>query len=182
MRLFAWSLMIVCAFTLGCEQPEETLPPSVTPETSGTSDDGHDHDHEGDHDHDGDHDHGEEGHSHPEGDHDHGEGETHEDADEGAPEDEDSASTKTPELIRFVADKSIKVPNMMCPYSCWPNVKKTLAAQPGVEAVQLAAQPDGTPEGEIAERVVELKLNGDFDADAAIAALGKIDFDAEAVN
>ncbi|MEZ6079269.1 MAG: hypothetical protein R3C56_27445 [Pirellulaceae bacterium] len=38
---------------------------------------------------------------------------------------------------------------------------------------------DGTAEGEIKERVVELKLNGDFDADAAIAALAKANYEAE---
>ena len=186
MRWFAWSLMIVGAMTLGCsEQPEETIP-AVTPSSSGVSGDhdhdGHDHGAEGDH---ADHDHGD----HEHGDHDHGDaggeqGEAEEgeaNAEESLPTDE-SASVAPANVIRFVADKRLSVPNMSCPYSCWPTVQETLAAQPGVEGVQLAEQPAGTPEGQITERVVELKLNGDFDLKAAIAALGAVDFKAEAVN
>lgn len=90
------------------------------------------------------------------------------------------ASANSP--IRFVADKSLHVEGMMCPYSCWPRVKETLAAQPGVKAIQLAEQPAGTEEGTIATPVVELQLTGDFDVKAAVAALAKIDFDATAVN
>ncbi len=101
--------------------------------------------------------------------HDHAEGEGH---------DHDAANGKA-KSIRFVADQRISVPDMMCPYSCWPKVQETLAAQPGVESVQLAEQPAGTPEGEIKDRVVELKLNGDFDADAAIAALATASYKAE---
>ena len=198
MRKFAWSLTALCALTIGCNKPVETIP-AVTPEpvaSSGTtlSDDehaGHDHDHDGDHDH---------------ADHAHAEGAGH-DTDkkvegaveaatentEGAEEPkaeapkaeeavEPSAANAKLETIRFVADKRISVPTMMCPYSCWPKVKETLASQPGVEAVQLAQQPEGTAEGEINKRVVELKLNGDFDADAAIAALKKVSFKAELAN
>ena len=189
MRKFAWTLAALCSLTLGCNAPVETIP-AVTPEpeaSSGTTaGEGH------------------EGHDHAHGDHDHAPGDTKDagaeakaeeaktegvevtDAKaEGAPEAkteaaaEPSASTAKPELIRFVADKRINVPEMMCPYSCWPKVKETLAAQAGVEAVQLAEQPAGTAEGEIKERVVELKLNGDFNADDAIAALAKVSFKAE---
>lgn len=154
MRSFAWTLMLVIAASVGCNQPAETIP-AVSPagSSSGTTADG-------DHDHDG---------------HDHAEGEGHDHDAAGEP----SASNEKTELIRFVADERISVPEMMCPYSCWPKVQETLAAQPGVESVQLAEQPTGTPEGEIKERVVELKLNGNFDADAAIAALAKVDFKAE---
>lgn len=83
---------------------------------------------------------------------------------------------------RFVATKSLKVPGMACPYSCWPNVKKALAKLPGVEGVQLAEQPEGTPEGTIEEKVVELKTSEGFDADSALAVLEKIRFPAEFVN
>lgn len=153
MRWFAWTLMLVVAASVGCNKPVETIP-VVTPagSSSGTTADG---DHAGhDHDHDaGDHDHDASG--------------------------EPSAANGKAESIRFVADQRISVPDMMCPYSCWPKVQETLAAQPGVESVQLAEQPVGTPEGEIKERVVELKLNGDFDADAAIAALATSSYKAE---
>lgn len=177
MRKFAWTLTALCALVVGCEAPVETIP-AVTPEagSSGTTMDagheGHDHAH-GEH---GDHKHAE------------GDAKAAETKAEGAEAaggakkeapGEPSASTAKPDLIRFVADKRINVPEMMCPYSCWPKVKETLAAQAGVEGVQLAEQPAGTAEGEIKERVVELKLNDSFDADAAIAALAKVSFKAE---
>lgn len=162
MRRFAWCLMAIGAFAIGCNQPVETIP-TVAPASSGTTmDDDHD------------------GHEHAEG-HDHDAGEAGGGAAESK-EQEPSASTGTSEAIRFVADKRISVPGMMCPYSCWPTVKETLAGQPGVAAVQLAEQPAGTAEGEIAERVVELKLSGEFDADAAIAALAKVSFEAAVAN
>ena len=97
------------------------------------------------------------------------------------PADDDSAAVETP-AIRFVADTKFEVPNMECPYSCYPKVKETLAALPGVESVQLAEQPEGTAEGVIETKVVELKLNGDFDADAAVAALKQESFDASVLN
>ena len=62
---------------------------------------------------------------------------------------------------------------MMCPYSCWPKVKETLASQPGVEGVQLASQ---AKESEIDNPVVELKTTADFNVEAAIAALEKANF------
>ena len=169
MRNFAWSLAAVCALALGCNKPVETIP-AVTPEpapSSGTTlDEAHDHDH-------------------AEGDHDHATETPAADPvielDDAAPAEEPSAANSSPEKIRFVADKRISVPSMMCPYACWPKVKETLAAQPGVEDVQLAEQPAGTAEGEIKERIVELKLNDSFNADAAIAALQKANYEAEFV-
>ncbi|MEZ6134751.1 MAG: hypothetical protein R3C53_07570 [Pirellulaceae bacterium] len=164
MRMFAWSVMAVCALFVGCNQPVESIP-SVSPSSSsGTTDDHADHDH---------------------ADHDHAEGEGHDHADhaeEGEkPAAEDSSATE-PAAVRFVADKSVKVPGMQCPYSCYPAVKEALAAVPGVEAVQLAEQPEGTPEGSIENKVVELKLAEGFDADAAIAALKAASFDGEVIN
>jgi len=85
----------------------------------------------------------------------------------------ESSSAKSADAVRFVATQSVKVPTMMCPYSCWPKVKETLASQPGVEGVQLAAQ---VKETEIDNPVVELKTTGDFNVEAAIAALEKADF------
>jgi hypothetical protein len=164
MRWFA-CLMAVCAFTFGCNQPTETIP-SVAPASSGTTVDEH-----------AGHDHGEEGEHAEEGD----DAEA-QDLAPPAPTVDPSASNGKTETIRFVADKKISVPGMSCPYSCWPKVQETLAAQPGVEGVQLAEQPADAAEGEIVERVVELKLNDQFDLDAAIAALAKVSFKAEAAN
>lgn len=159
MRLLACSLMAVCALTLGCNEPVESIP-NVSPSMgSGTTDD--------------------HGHSHAEGDdHDHGD---HAEGEHAAEEGSDD-SAAMPSAIRFVSDKSMKVEGMHCPYSCYPTVEGALAKVAGVEGVQLAAQPEGTPEGEIANPVVELKLTEGFDADAAIAALKSVNFDGEVLN
>ncbi len=92
------------------------------------------------------------------------------------------ASTDGGAAVRFVADKKLEVPAMMCPYGCYPTVEKALANVPGVKGVQLAKQPEGTPEGEIALKVVELQLSEGFDLNAAIAALKKASFDASEAN
>ncbi len=92
------------------------------------------------------------------------------------------ASTEGGAAVRFVADKKLEVPAMMCPYGCYPTVEKALAKVPGVKGVQLAKQPEGTPEGEIALKVVELQLSEGFDMNAAIAALKKASFDASEAN
>lgn len=92
------------------------------------------------------------------------------------------ASTEGGAAVRFVADKKLEVPAMMCPYGCYPTVEKALANVPGVKGVQLAKQPAGTPEGEIALKVVELQLSEGFDLNAAIAALKKASFDASEAN
>ena len=156
MRNLAWLVMVVGALCVGCD----TAPVESEPTVTATSGD----EAAADHDH-GDHD-----------------GAAHDHADQGAADQDDQTGGATPEKVRFVADKKISVPEMMCPFGCWPQVQKALAAQPGVEDVQLAEQPEGTPEGEIRERVVELKLNDDFDSEAAIAALRDIHFEAEVIN
>lgn len=84
------------------------------------------------------------------------------------------SSVDTFKGTKFVANTSLKVPNMSCPHGCWPTVEKTLAAQPGVEAVALAKQKS---EDSIDNPVVYVKLNGKFDAQAAVAALAKAGFD-----
>lgn len=94
----------------------------------------------------------------------------------------DSSSTGNAAAVRFVADKKLEIPGMMCPYGCFPSVQKTLASVPGVKGVQLAEQPAGTKEGEIALKVVELKLGEGFDLAAAIAALKQADFEASEMN
>lgn len=100
----------------------------------------------------------------------------------GTTDSDDSAALDQGDAVRFVADTSLDVPDMMCPVSCWPKVKNTLAAMPGVEGVQLAEQPADAADGTIVERKVELKLTDGFDIEAALAALSKINFDATVVN
>jgi mercuric ion binding protein len=70
---------------------------------------------------------------------------------------------------------SMKV-DMHCPYGCYPAVKKTLEEIAGVDSVELAEQKK---EGEIDNPKVYIKLNGDFDAAQAIAALEKEGFKSE---
>jgi hypothetical protein len=159
MRWFAFSLMLVCGAMIGCEQPTEKIEksdvkipsPTVESGSSAVTD----------------------------------EPEAPAAVETSAPPVDpasapadaepkpDSASAKSADAVRFVATQSVKVPTMMCPYSCWPKVKEALAAQPGVEGVQLAAQ---VKETEIDNPVVELKTTGDFNVEAAIAALEKINF------
>lgn len=93
-----------------------------------------------------------------------------------------NSSTGNGAAVRFVADKKLEVPAMMCPYGCYPTVEKALASVPGVKGVQLAEQPAGTKEGEIALKVVELKLGEGFDLASAIAALKKAEFEAKELN
>lgn len=92
------------------------------------------------------------------------------------------ASVESGAAVRFVADKKLQVPGMSCPYGCYPTVEKTLAGLPGVKGVQLAKQPEGTAEGDLALKVVELKLGEGFDLQAALAALKKVNFEATEIN
>jgi copper chaperone CopZ len=74
------------------------------------------------------------------------------------------------EKVQLVA---FRVPDMSCPHACWPKVKKSLESQGGVASVELAKQSD---EDSIDNPVVYLHLNGNFDQNAAIAALDKAGF------
>ena len=94
-------------------------------------------------------------------------------------DDTKQSSTGTAAAGKFVT-ASLKVPTMTCPHGCWPAVKEALAAQPGVESVELAKQSKAD---EIDNPVVHVKLKGKFDSKAAVAALAKAGFEnAEVVN
>lgn len=71
---------------------------------------------------------------------------------------------------------------MMCPFGCYPAVEQALASVPGVEGVQLAEQPEDTPEGELRTKIVELKLSEEFELDQAMAALEAANFEAKEIN
>jgi periplasmic mercuric ion binding protein len=79
-------------------------------------------------------------------------------------------ATGSEEKVQLVA---FRVPDMSCPHACWPKVKKSLESQGGVESVELAKQSDADS---IDNPVVYLHLNGNFDQNAAIAALDKAGF------
>jgi hypothetical protein len=99
-----------------------------------------------------------------------------------APPSSDGAMNQSDAGVRFVADKKLEVPAMMCPFGCYPAVEQALAGVPGVEGVQLAQQPAGTPDGEIRTKVVELKLSSDFDLAQAMDALEAANFKASEIN
>lgn len=99
-----------------------------------------------------------------------------------APPGGEGASTESDGTVRFVANARLEVPSMMCPSGCYPAVEETLAKLAGVEGVQLAAQPKGTPEGEIRTKVVELKVGEEFNLESALAALQAANFEAKQVN
>lgn len=69
---------------------------------------------------------------------------------------------------------SFHVEGMTCPVFCYPKVKEALEAQAGVESVELAKQK---LEGSIDNPQVFVKLNGNFDTLAAIAAIKEAGFE-----
>lgn len=76
----------------------------------------------------------------------------------------------------------VHVPEMHCPFACWPAVEETLAAQPGVLDVELAPQKS---EDAIDNPKVFVRVSEDFDADAAVEKLATAGFkgsDVEAAN
>jgi copper chaperone CopZ len=91
-----------------------------------------------------------------------------------------SSTDKSAGKAGKLVSATLKVPTMSCPHGCWPTVKETLTAQPGVESVELAKQATADA---IDNPVIHVKLNGKFDSKAAVAALAKAGFDnAEVVN
>jgi periplasmic mercuric ion binding protein len=63
---------------------------------------------------------------------------------------------------------SLKVPNMDCPFGCWPAVRESLTAVDGVESVELAQQGG---QDVIDNPVVMIKTGTDFDPSQLISAL-----------
>lgn len=63
---------------------------------------------------------------------------------------------------------TLHVPDMHCPFGCYPSIKKTLESSDAVEAVELAEQK---MEGAIDNPQVIINFTEGFDVDAAIAAL-----------
>ena len=89
-----------------------------------------------------------------------------------------SENTSTPVAATPVVYESgqtltVNVPDMHCPFACYPKVKDTLNGQEGVESVELVKQED---EGTINDPRVIVKLKGEFDASNAIDALSKVGF------
>jgi copper chaperone CopZ len=74
---------------------------------------------------------------------------------------------------------SIKVPDMHCPYGCYPKVKETLETVAGVKKVDLAPQKAGDS---IDNPIVNIQLSGAFDSAAAVKALEANGWKSEVVN
>jgi periplasmic mercuric ion binding protein len=83
-----------------------------------------------------------------------------------------TADGETVELV------SLRVPTMHCVYGCLPKIKKELEQHAGVAEVTLAQQAS---EEELDNPVLHIRIDGQFDADSAIAALAKIGFAGAAV-
>lgn len=90
----------------------------------------------------------------------------------------EAAIPATPVVFHAGESLTMEVPEMHCPFACYPKVKETLAEQPGVESVELVEQKD---ENAIDDPRVVVKLNGDFDATNAIDALAKVGFNQSVV-
>ena len=76
------------------------------------------------------------------------------------------------ESVTKVSTYELSVPNMDCPYGCYPTVAKSLSELPDVAGVRLA-DPEDAQDGEIADRRVFVDVGEGFDLDAALAALEK---------
>ena len=74
-----------------------------------------------------------------------------------------SELSTTPEELTLKATPTVAftVPDMMCEYSCVEQVKKALAAQPGVKEVEV----------DFKAKLATVVVDDQFDAEAAIATL-----------
>lgn len=83
-----------------------------------------------------------------------------------------TTDTTTPEAttVSFKAGDAvtIAVPEMHCPFVCFPNVKDSLEEMDGVEVVELVPQKE---EGKIDDRRVTVKFSGEVDGQLALATL-----------
>ena len=84
-----------------------------------------------------------------------------------------AASTTTTAVASAGETMVVHVPEMHCPFACWPAVQKDLAAQPGVLEVELAPQKD---ENAIDNPKVFVRVAEGFDADAAVESLAEAGF------
>ena len=73
----------------------------------------------------------------------------------------------------------MSVPDMDCPYGCYPTVARTLSELPEVAQVRLA-DPEDAQDGVIEDKRVFVEVAEGFDLDAALAALEEARFPAEA--
>ena len=77
-------------------------------------------------------------------------------------------SSVTPDTKVVATSLTMNVPEMHCPFACYPSVKKNLEERSDVVSVELAPQKE---EGVIDNRQVIVQVTDGFDADDAIALL-----------
>jgi copper chaperone CopZ len=77
--------------------------------------------------------------------------------------------------VKYAAGEKLTfaVPDMHCPFACYPAVKETLEGLDGVQTVELVPQEK---EGVIDDRRVIVTLDGELDSATAITALAKAGF------
>ena len=88
-----------------------------------------------------------------------------------------SETVAKPEAITVSFDQgdtaTLEVPEMSCPFMCYPKVKETLEGMDGVTAVELVPQER---EDAINDRRVTVTFDGHVDGAEAVAALSKAGF------
>ncbi|MEM9585813.1 MAG: heavy-metal-associated domain-containing protein [Planctomycetota bacterium] len=95
------------------------------------------------------------------------------------PADDANASQAPPTVLDETSLASLEsvtlnVPEMHCPFACYPAVKETLEASDQVASVELAPQKE---EGVIDNPQVIVKHRGNLNLEAALAALEASGFD-----
>ncbi len=79
----------------------------------------------------------------------------------------------TPDVKQESGTLVMRVPDMHCPFACYPAVKSTLEQETGIASVELTEQKQ---EGAIDNPAVVINYEPGFDVNAAIAALTKKGF------
>jgi hypothetical protein len=82
------------------------------------------------------------------------------------------------DVMQEAGSLTLHVPDMHCPFACYPAIKKTLEESATVQQVELAEQK---VEGTIDNPQVIINFNEGFDVNAAIAALKAKGFDNSSV-
>ena len=85
-----------------------------------------------------------------------------------APASSESVAKSTPDIEIETVSLTMDVPEMHCPFACYPSVKENLEKRGDVVSVELAPQKE---EGVIDNPQVIVTCSENFDADQAIAML-----------
>ncbi len=94
--------------------------------------------------------------------------------DSAATSDPTAAVDSAPIATSYAAGDSVnlEVPEMHCPFGCFPKVKDALEEIDGIAGIELVKQEE---EGAINDRRVVVTFDGAVDSQAAIAALDAVD-------